>query len=410
MNFFEGGEEYQEPGKPVVFKRPVKTALHQAVLDGRIHQVRLLVLKHGANVDSKDIYGRTPLMLACLLDNEEHGYKMTKIFLKAGAYVNVKDNMDRTALSFACMKGRIEIIKLFLKDDLVDLNCPDTDGNTPLSHAALSGRPEIVKMLVEVITQYGMTVDNRNELGYTPLLLACKYGHFVSGYILLTEGQASPTLRDNEFFLNAQEWILKSPDLTQSFTYQRSKTMPSMRSFVREDTMYRNSLTPQCRHFTPRSHPMGASLDTAMRLPAIFSSFPYDKPQEMSMDGVDSRLLLLKAIDDVISNPRFRPVSRAVSSVVTRISSYTYPATPKLLALTSRSHTMMVPDMGTIFKLYSDQYQPRDPRKHSLPPLANSAKGERRSQTASPSKSMGDNNPAINIISTPDNQSAVEVK
>ena len=69
---------------PPPSKRLIKTALHQAVLDIRLHQVRLLVARHGVSVDSRDMHGRTPLMLACMIDNEEHGFKMAAIFLKVG--------------------------------------------------------------------------------------------------------------------------------------------------------------------------------------------------------------------------------------------------------------------------------------------------------------------------------------
>ena len=408
MNTFEeedSGLEFSKPNK--ISRRPIKTALHQAVLDERIHQVRLLVFKHGASVDCKDVYGRTPLMLACLLENEEHGKKLAKILLKAGAYINVKDTMGRTALSFACMKGRLDIIKLFLKDDLADINCPDNDGSTPLTHAALSGQPEIVKILVNVMVQYGMQIDSRNSLGYTPLLLACKYGHFASAYILLVDGQASPTLRDNEFFLNAQDWILKSSEPSFSFSMQRSKTMPTISlssSFTRENTVYRKSATPQCRHYNPRQNPMVQSLDTAMHLPAIFSKFPNDKPLEMSIDGVDSRMLLLRAIDDIIANPRYRPVSRAVSSNFARYRSY--PATPKLLAMTNRSCTMMVPDMTTLFRLYSDQYEPGKRKGQNIPSIPNDPKD--RSVHSSPGPRIGLTKPN-GMVSIDENASILEV-
>ena len=409
MNLFEEEDARQEISKPNrISKRPIKTALHQAVLDERIHQVRLLVFRHGANVDCKDVCGRTPLMLACLLENEEHGCKMAKIFIKAGAYMNVKDTMGRTALSFACMKGRLNIIKLFLKDDLADINCPDNDGNTPLTHAALSGQPEIVKMLVDVMVQYGMQIDTRNSLGYTPLLLSCKYGHFASAYILLTDGQASPTLRDNEFFLNAQDWVLKSPDLQPSFTMQRSKTMPVISlsgSFARENTVYRNSATPQCRHYVPPQHPMGQSLDRAMHLPAIFSHFPNDKPLEMTIDGLDSRMLLLRTIEDIINNPRFRPQSRSVSSVFGRYRSY--PATPKLLSMSNRNCTMMFPDMNTLFKLYSDQYEPNKHKAQSLPSLPATSQRERLLHTSSAPR-IGLTKPN-GMVSIDENASILEV-
>merc|ERR1711976_1000330 len=238
----------------VSLKRPIKTALHQAVLDGRIHQVRLLVDKHGGNVDSKDVYGRTPLMLACLLDNESYGHKMVRIFMKAGAYLNVKDNLNRTAFHYACMKGREDIVQMLLKEDNVEINVPDNDGNTPLMHAALSGNPNIIKYIVDVFVKFGLSTDDRNGLGYTALLLACKYGHFVSASILLNEGQAQPTLRDNEFYFNAAEWVHKSRDLNASFvlaaTVQRSRScMSDIPRFSREHTVYSTgSQSPMCRH------------------------------------------------------------------------------------------------------------------------------------------------------------------
>ena len=77
-------------------------------------QVRLLVDKHGVGIDTKDIHGRTAIMLSCIIDNHEMGYRMAYILLKAGAYLNHRDGMGRTALSYACMNGRESSVKLLL--------------------------------------------------------------------------------------------------------------------------------------------------------------------------------------------------------------------------------------------------------------------------------------------------------
>ncbi|RUS89076.1 hypothetical protein EGW08_003187 [Elysia chlorotica] len=191
---------------PPPIKRLIKTALHQAVLDERLHQVRLLVDKHRVCTDTKDVHGRTPLMLACIIDNQQLGYRMAHILLKAGAYLNLRDGMGRTALSYACMNGRESIVALLLKEDVLDINESDNDGNTPLHHAATCGNPRIVEMLAQAFHKFGLNGDRRNNLGYTALLLACKCGHYVSAHILLTVAKASPTLRDGEFHLNAAEW------------------------------------------------------------------------------------------------------------------------------------------------------------------------------------------------------------
>lgn len=65
-------------------------------------------------------------------------------------------------------------------------------------------------MLVETFNKFGLSTDNRNKLGYTPLLLACKNGNYVSAYTLLTLTKSLPALRDNEFRMSAREWIQKS--------------------------------------------------------------------------------------------------------------------------------------------------------------------------------------------------------
>ena len=366
----------------MVWKRPVKTALHQAVLDGRIHQVRLLVNKHKVNVDCKDMFGRTPLMLACLLDSEEHGLKMVRIFLRAAAFVNVRDNMNRTALSYACMKGKVTIVKQLLREELVDVHAPDNDGNTCLCHAALSASPQIISLMTAVYTKFGLETDARNAAGYTPLLLACKYGHYVSAHTLMKDGKSSPSLRDNEFFLNALDWVLRSDGLKSVFTgqYKRhfnkplttghaSQSAAASPRFAREQTIYgvggECSITagvPECKHYSVESHPLGQSLDSAMRLPAIFSNFHVDKPQEMIIDGADAKLIVIREIEDALRNPtgpRLRTTSR-VNSLLGRTvlpgSNQLPPSTPKLLAITKR-RTNTQHDLTSLFQMYAEQYR-----------------------------------------------------
>ena len=368
-------------------KRPIKTALHQAVLDCRIHQVRLLVNKHGGNVDSKDVFGRTPLMLACLIDNQEDGFRMSKIFLKAGAYVNIRDNMQRTALHYACMKGKTRMVQRLVREEAVSINAPDNDGNTPLIHAALSGTPELVRVVVEIINKFGLSVDERNCLGYTALLLACKYGHYVSALTLFQIGRGQPTLRDNEFFLNAMEWVTRSADLHAAFA-STQKSRFEIPRFTRERSKYRGDRVPSshaCHHVKAPSHPLGESLDSALRLPAVFSYVPVENANETYIDGIGARLLLLKEMDEAFRNPKNKPKARLTMPSFSRVSHSTrsersrYVTTAKILALTSRSHTAMVPDMRTLFTLYSDQHQEKVDRGVVMSAPA----GALRSQNAS---------------------------
>jgi len=50
-------------------------------------QVRLLVDKLGESVDARDIYGRTPLMLACLLGDQRAGDAIFRFLISRRASV-----------------------------------------------------------------------------------------------------------------------------------------------------------------------------------------------------------------------------------------------------------------------------------------------------------------------------------
>lgn len=55
-----------------------------------------------------------------------------------GASINFRDKMGRTPLMIACLMDKIEIVKKLLAEDGLELNIQDNDGNTALMHAAMS--------------------------------------------------------------------------------------------------------------------------------------------------------------------------------------------------------------------------------------------------------------------------------
>lgn len=104
-------------------------ALHQSILDGRLKQVSYF-LKMGINVNSKDIYGRTSLMIACLCDFEDYGIQVAKLLLRYGADLNVKDSRGQSVIYIACTEKRENFFD-FLMDNhsiSIDLKQKDNDG------------------------------------------------------------------------------------------------------------------------------------------------------------------------------------------------------------------------------------------------------------------------------------------
>ncbi|KAL3079644.1 hypothetical protein niasHS_013926 [Heterodera schachtii] len=87
-------------------RSPLTIAINeQENLDTEI--VRLLV-KPGANINSADINGRTPLILATSLENVE----IVRLLLDAGANPNILDNENQTALDYAVLSNHDGLILL----------------------------------------------------------------------------------------------------------------------------------------------------------------------------------------------------------------------------------------------------------------------------------------------------------
>ena len=110
------------------------------------------LLKYGAEVDSEDSSGMTPLMRA--LAGEK--FEIAKIFLDHGANINHCDNDGLTALHEASNTGQLETIEFLLKHG-ANIDAIDDEKCSPLHLAARRNnepfweeeQPEAVKILLK---------------------------------------------------------------------------------------------------------------------------------------------------------------------------------------------------------------------------------------------------------------------
>ncbi|OBT42533.1 hypothetical protein VE00_06189 [Pseudogymnoascus sp. WSF 3629] len=145
-----------------------RTPISYAVEKGHEHGLQLLI-QHGANVDSKDGAGRTPLSYAA-----ENGHKdILELLLDLGADVNSNDTAGRTPLSYAAENGHESSVKLLLNNGAY-LQLKDTAGRTPLSYAAENGHTISVKVLLQ---GEGVEFNSADTSGRTPLSYATANGH-----------------------------------------------------------------------------------------------------------------------------------------------------------------------------------------------------------------------------------------
>lgn len=151
-----------------------QTAFHVACKKGTADIINYILEKIGENshllLKDKDINLNTPLHLACLNDNEN----IVTILLKHGADVNARNIQNLTALDISCNKGNLTLSKLLIehKSPINSAN-PNERVNLPIHLACRSGNKNLVKYLIGS----GADLSVLNEKEENVLDIAIKKGH-----------------------------------------------------------------------------------------------------------------------------------------------------------------------------------------------------------------------------------------
>ena len=181
------------------------STLHQAITRCNPRQVRLLT-NVGCNVNRLDSRMRTPMRLVCDLNNESLEASLGRLLLDHGAGVHQKDEFGISVFCYACIKQRAMLVKCMIREREIAWLDKDQEGNTALHHAAATGNCLITRMVIKQMRKYGLNIDQRNNRGETPLILAERLGHFWCAELLRVSGKASTGARDDLVFKNAEEW------------------------------------------------------------------------------------------------------------------------------------------------------------------------------------------------------------
>ncbi|MCD4785141.1 MAG: ankyrin repeat domain-containing protein [Candidatus Eremiobacteraeota bacterium] len=143
-----------------------ETPLHRAAAKGN-NQVIMLLIDHGAVIDSRTKSDATPLAFAVIKGKKEAAL----VLLKKGADVNAKDNKGTAPIHLACggMKDNDQIVKLLILKG-AEVNAKNSRGFTPLHVSAFKGYRKITELLIKS----GADVNAKNKIGITPLRIAKK--------------------------------------------------------------------------------------------------------------------------------------------------------------------------------------------------------------------------------------------
>ena len=138
-------------------------------------QVASLLIQMRANLNQPDEAGRSPLLVACTIENLE----VARLLVAAGARKG-RGHAPSAPLHVAVLLDNADMAHLLLQNR-ADINEKTADGDTALWRASLMGSTDMVRLLI----QHGSSQVVDNE-GRTPLL-AARYFNYADIEQLLLE-------------------------------------------------------------------------------------------------------------------------------------------------------------------------------------------------------------------------------
>ncbi|MFH2064371.1 MAG: ankyrin repeat domain-containing protein [Pseudomonadota bacterium] len=150
------------------------TTIHEAAMKGKIDSVKEH-LAAGEEVDARDQYGKTPLILASSWGHLD----IMELLIEKGANVNV-ERQGWTPLISAAASGHVKGVKLLLSKG-ADINALE---GRALSLATMGQNADMVKTLIKA----KIKVDGVNENGVTPLWQTAFYDMVEMAKLLIDAG------------------------------------------------------------------------------------------------------------------------------------------------------------------------------------------------------------------------------
>ncbi|WP_261378461.1 ankyrin repeat domain-containing protein [Paenibacillus agilis] len=163
--------EQPQKQEPTSSKTNDEKVLNEALLaaaeKGETTEV-LQRLKNGADINTRDKDGRTPVMLATVGNHPV----TVKVLLDRGADVNIQDDRKDNPYLYAGAEGLTEVLKLAIEAG-ADTKLTNRYGGTALIPAAEHAHLDIIEYLVQ---HSDVDINHVNNLGWTALMEAIVLG------------------------------------------------------------------------------------------------------------------------------------------------------------------------------------------------------------------------------------------
>ena len=186
-----------EGGYPVEGATPLWTA---STL-GRLRFVKLLV-ERGAEIEHTTDSRSTPLRGAAF----DGHCDVCEYLIERGADIDKPNQVGQSPLTIAAAMKKVDCVQLLIKKG-ANVNHRGHNGDTPLHVCVESGAVKIAEILVKAGAK-----NKPNEVGFTPSILACCYGHDKVMEFLDSQFTLEPKERYDCYCLLAAKEVLGSDE------------------------------------------------------------------------------------------------------------------------------------------------------------------------------------------------------
>ncbi|GFU11199.1 ankyrin-3 [Nephila pilipes] len=149
------------------WKEKHSTPLHLAVMHDHF-EISKILLSKGADPNIQNEYGFTPLHIAAMRGNTN----LVEILLEKKADVFITDSQNRYVIEIAILSIQLDVVKLLVQTENIDVNLRRKHDFTLLHFSALTGSKEITEYLVEKRAN----IDAKDVYGSKPIHIAIRKG------------------------------------------------------------------------------------------------------------------------------------------------------------------------------------------------------------------------------------------
>ncbi len=157
-----------------------ETPLHLAAANNSLG-VSTVLIRNGADVKSKTRYGATPLHLAAA---KNYDPEVSAVLIRNGANVKAKTRYGTTPLHIGASKNNNPEVSALLIRKGADIKSKDSSGATPLHLAATNNNPEVSAVLI----RNGADVKAKTRYGESPLYRAASNNNPEVSALLIRNG------------------------------------------------------------------------------------------------------------------------------------------------------------------------------------------------------------------------------